>query len=643
MMTNLGFSCAITILSLLAFGCSDSESGGSQFGSNASDSDANSGFEWADGLAGSESSTTVPEQFQPEEADGDALEGGGLSDVGGGGGVPDIIGSEEDAGEDAATDSSTEEPYEDTTGEPGSLSITVATEGEILSGISPIVATVVGGEWILGVEFHVDGLKVDTDVVPPYTLALNTQIFQDGPHEIAVYTADSQGAYASALAEVLFDNSPPQIVSLSPPDESTVFYEDGPFSVVVEMDEPEKITYLTVRVNGLLVGEFTEGPFATTVGYEEIFIGAEDLPKNLFVQVSATDVLDQMTEFSYNTQVHSRLRWRFDTVYEIKGSPGALPNGNIAFGNSGGELYSMNSSGGVVWQVTVGGQIKDGVTVDPSTGMLFFGVIGEGNPIYGYNQDGGQLWTVSFNSPPGGRITHHENTVYADLFSGTVLALDKNSGATTWSMALPDSIVASPAVNNAGRVYTGCWDNKLRAIESTGIIWEFVTGDEVRSTPVIGNNNVVYFGSNDGWVYALNESDGSHVWVKEIEGNIEGKLLLDEDDGALYVASSNTYLTKLNINTGDTVWSTKLDYIVDSSPVQGADGTLYVGSQTDGLGKVFGVNPETGEIRFTYKVDAVIPDEILVIGDVLYFGANDRSFYSLWAADANLYVAAPAP
>ena len=77
------------------------------------------------------------------------------------------------------------------------------------------------------------------------------------------------------------------------------------------------------------------------MAYEDIFVTEEELPKTLFVQVSATDVLEQVTEISFNTQVHSRLRWRFDTVYEIKGSPDLLLNGNIVYGNSGGELYSM--------------------------------------------------------------------------------------------------------------------------------------------------------------------------------------------------------------------------------------------------------------------------------------------------------------
>ena len=455
---------------------------------------------------------------------------------------------------------------------------------------------------------------------------------------IDVYTADSQGAYASAFAEVLFDNSPPAILEVVPGDASTVFFEDGPMELSVEMDEPDKIVELTIRVNGLLVGEFNEPPFQVNVNYEDIFVSEEELPKTLFVQVSATDVLDQVTEFSFNSQVHKRLRWRHDMVYEVKGAPDVLPNGNIVFGNSGGELYSMSPSGSQVWLQTVGGQIKDGVRVDPESGNIYFGVIGEGNPIHAFNQDGSSLWSNSYDSPIGGRLAYRNGIVYGNLFSGRILALEKNGGSEQWSFQLPDKIVASPAITPGGRLYTGCWDQEFKAVDSTGLQWTFTTGDEVRSTAAIGSNAVVYFGSNDGWIYAVDESNGAHVWVQEIEGNIEGELLLVEDEGALYVASSNTYLYKLNMNTGEPIWSTKLDYIVDASPVQGNDGTIYVGSQTDGLGKVFGVNSEDGSIRFVYQVDAVIPDKILVVGDVIYFGANDRSFYSLWATDANLFV-----
>ena len=641
---------------LLAAGCSDSESGGADFNSDEVSGDATTGFEFQDGFtsSGNGLGDTTSSPGIPNIPDGFGGIGNGGADGKGSGntgdgdaatGTSDGAGGGSDGSGSGTGADGESYPGQDTEVPEGSLQIEINTDGSILSGITPIVATVTGGEWILGVEFHVDGLKVDTDVVPPYTLALDTRNFEDGPHVIDVYTADSKGDFASAFAEVLFDNSPPEILNVVPGDASTVFFEDGPMVLSVEMDEPDKIVNLTMRVNGLLVGEFDSPPFEVSVNYEDVFVTEEELPKTLFVQVAATDVLEQVTEFSFNTQVHRRLRWVHEMVYEVKGSPDVFPNGNVVFGNSGGELYSLSPSGTQVWVQTVTGQIKDGVRVDPETGNVYFGVIsgGEGNPIHAFNQDGSSLWSVNYDSPAGGRLAQRGGTVYANLFSGRILALDKNGGGEQWSVDLPDKIVASPAITPSGRLYTGCWDQEFRAVDASGVLWTFGTGDEVRSTAAVGTNAVVYFGSNDGWVYAVDESNGAHVWVQEIEGNIEGELLLVEEEGALYVASSNTYLSKLNMNTGEPIWSTKLDYIVDASPVQGGDGTIYVGSQTDGLGKIFGVNPEDGSIRFAYQVDAVIPDKILVVGDILYFGANDRNFYSLWATDANLYVPEEVP
>ena len=524
--------------------------------------------------------------------------------------------------------------------EEGELAITLQTDGEILSGISSLEAVVTGGEWILGVEFHVDGLKVDTDVVPPYTLALDTKAFEDGPHVLEVFTADSQGAYASDYAEVLFDNSPPAFEEVVPGDASTVFFEDGPLNLSVVVDEPDKIVEMKMRVNGLLVGEYTQPPFEVSVAMEDIFVDATDLPKTLFVQLSATDVLGQVTEQSFNTQVHSRLRWKFDMVYEVKGSPGVFPNGNVVFGNNGGELYSFTPDGQEAWKANVGYQISDGVQVDPETGNVYFGTIGEGNQIYGFNSGGSQIWSQSHpdQSPASGRITVGGGSVYALLFNGRVLAMDKNSGSEVWSVLLPDNIVGSPAVAPSGRVYAGCLDSRFRAVESSGVIWDFTTGDEVRSTAAIGSQGVVYFASNDGYLYAANESDGSHVWATEIEGNIEGEILLVEEESALYVPSSSGYLYRVNANTGDIQWESDLQFMADSSPVRGEDGTIYVASQVSGAGTVFAIDPQTGAQFFSYPADGVVRDKVLVVGDKVYFGSESRAFFSIWANHANLFV-----
>ncbi len=626
---------ALVACGVLIVGCAENPAGGF-----SSDEDAESGigngFEWSDTgvvtglpLGGSDGITanldgdagSVPPP-DGEISPSDTQQGEGGESV-----------EPADTYQGGGTDSTS-------TSSNGDLQISIQLQDSILSGISPVIATVTGGEWILGVEFHIDGLKVDTDVVPPYTLALDTQAYEDGPHEIAVYTADSLGGYASATTEILFDNSPPEILSVSPGNESTVFYEDGPFSVNVEVDEPEKVTYLTIRANGLLIGEFTEPPFATTVNYEDLFIGEEDLPKTVFLQISAKDVLEQVTDLSLTAQIHSRLRWVFQTLFEIKGRSAVLSNGLIVFGNNGGEIYAMNSDGTVNWQHTVDGQIFEGILNDPATGNFYFGVLGgsEAGGIYAMNQGGGVVWSAGAEAPVGGRPSMDNNNVYVGLFSGKIQAVDKSTGSEVWSHSVPSQVTAGTKTNGSGRVYIGGQDAKFYAFDPGGLAWSVNVGGEIFSTPALDSTGAIYFGANDGWVYGVNESDGSHIWTTEVEGNLEGEPLIVEEEGVMYVASSTQYLTKLDLYTGEILWTKKLDYIAESAPVRGADGTIYVGSQTYQLGRIFALNPENGDILFDYPVGAVVIDALVISGDQLYFGATDRNFYSLWTTDANLFV-----
>ena len=53
-------------------------------------------------------------------------------------------------------------------------------------------------------------------------------------------------------------------------------------------------------------------------------------------------------------------------------------------------------------------------------------------------------------------------------------------------------------------------------------LWAFLTTFavfedwEVRGTAAVGSDGTVYFGSNDGWLYAV-DSEGGEVWSEEID------------------------------------------------------------------------------------------------------------------------------
>lgn len=535
--------------------------------------------------------------------------------------APPIIVS--DAGGEGPKDTATPPPDDGPDIPATPLGVELGVEGAVLSGITTVVATPTAGAQILGCEFHVDGTTVGTDVIPPYVLAINTAIFSDGAHTLTVDTATVDGQTASAKADVIFDNTPPEFQTLSPPDGATVFFEDGPLTMTATVADAGVVDHVEFRANGLLVGEFASPPFMAGVAHEKLFLDVESLPKNVYLQFRAEDSLGQVTELAHNVEIHKRMLWEYETLGEIWGSAVALPSGNIVFGNLDEKLIAVTPDGAKVWELAVGGDVTYAPAVDPDTGNIYYGTL-EGT-LRATNQNGGNLWTQTLGSPPGGEVRLAGDKVYIATFDGNVYARNKSNGSVVWQTTLPAFVTASPTVGEDGRVYVGCQDNKLYAIVDGTPIWSVPTGGEVWSSATIGIGNTVYFGSNDGWVYAVKDG-GDTLWELELEGQIWGRLLL-EDDLSLYIASTSKHVRKVSALDGSTIWDVKLAGMTYSSPVRDADGTVYVGTTT---GQVFALDPETGATRFVIGLEDTIHATPLLAGDRLYIGTTGRSLYSMW-------------
>ncbi|TXG59160.1 hypothetical protein EZV62_016989 [Acer yangbiense] len=133
-----------------------------------------------------------------------------------------------------------------------------------------------------------------------------------------------------------------------------------------------------------------------------------------------------------------------------------------------------------------------------------------------------------------------------------------------------------------------------KTVSKLNLKWEFYAGKDISATPSIFNGTL-YFPSWNGQIYAVNASDGSLVWKKNI-CNLTGlspkpglvvnvnwtvsratpTIVVDEDHDLLIIgAYGPAFVVAVRRSTGELVWSTQLDQ--NPAAVITMSGTYYKG------------------------------------------------------------------
>lgn len=172
--------------------------------------------------------------------------------------------------------------------------------------------------------------------------------------------------------------------------------------------------------------------------------------------------------------------------------------------------------------------------------------------------------------------------------------------------------------------------SQARGPAAPNLRWTFPAGLLV-SSPVVGADGSLYIGSLDGNLYAL-EPDGVEMWRSPL-GQISGEPALSPE-GLIYVgvASPLEEMFYALSRDGSVAWSFHLEgHIVESSPVVGADRTVYVSASSPqtGGGSVVALSPEGGE-RWRYEVASRLPFSPTLGPDgTVYVGARNGNLYAL--------------
>ena len=144
----------------------------------------------------------------------------------------------------------------------------------------------------------------------------------------------------------------------------------------------------------------------------------------------------------------------------------------------------------------------------------------------------------------------------------------------------PGGKLSTPVVSK-GRIYLSEAEaHAVHALDAASghSIWSYTANGRIDSPPTI-HNNTVLFGSADGWVYCLRETDGSLVWryrgapeerMIVVRGQLEsawpihGSVLVENDvlivsAGRSSYVGGGIHITQLNPATGKKISETRID------------------------------------------------------------------------------------
>ncbi len=161
------------------------------------------------------------------------------------------------------------------------------------------------------------------------------------------------------------------------------------------------------------------------------------------------------------------------------------------------------------------------------------------------------------------------------------------------------------------------------------IDWVVRTGDEVRSSASHAGG-AVYVGSYDGYLYAIDETDGTVRWRFRAQRGIVSRPLPTAD--AVIFGSEDRTVYAISRQHGREIWSYRTNMAVRSSAVSD-DRACYLGSD-DGF--VYRLERARGTVGWRYRTWGPVRSTPVLVGSVVVFGSDDGYLYAVHRESGSL-------
>lgn len=210
-------------------------------------------------------------------------------------------------------------------------------------------------------------------------------------------------------------------------------------------------------------------------------------------------------------------------------------------------------------------------------------------------------------------LSQNSNTEIINAFSNHIFEGKEYQPISNlkWKFKTDGKIFSSPIAQN-GTVYIGSEDGFLYAIEekSGNTKWKFKTNGAIHSSPSIFENTI-YFGSFDGNYYAVNTQNGTLVWKFKTGGEH-------------WLGETGMWGMKPETQYMEDLWSFYL-----SSPVVYKTNKMALVVFGSSDGNIYSVDAKSGNLQWKFKTNGPVNGTPVIDQNKIYIGGWDAILYAL--------------
>lgn len=270
--------------------------------------------------------------------------------------------------------------------------------------------------------------------------------------------------------------------------------------------------------------------------------------------------------------------------------------------------------------------------------------------------DGEVLWRAATGESANG--IHGTPAVHGDLvivgaYDGHLHAFDRATGATRWATRVGDYVGASPVVWQ-DRVYIAAETDRPSGIlvvldlEGNVLARDGRMRSHPHSSPAIdAATSTIAVGDNTGnlTVWDLTPDGMAHRFTFNVRpdpatNDIKGPIATH--DGSAYFGSWDRHVYRVDLRTGEKVWSHRVPgYVMSGAAIW--NGTVYIGSHDSHL---YALDADDGSLRWKHRAGGRTYGSPTIADGRLLFGSHDGFLHCLdaetgrhlWAHDVGGYV-----